>query len=119
MEWNSDVWDSCVVVHGESLTFTGMGFLSIGSLCSQRMEIDFQVMDSKRQVCPTLGTTAGDRTSSSSSLAASATALARGLRLAAVGAAALSAGPAALLAAGFLAAGALREERLHSGLHRL
>ena len=68
---------------------------------------------------PTLGTTAGDSTSSSSSLAASATALARGLRLAAAGAAALSAGPAALLAAGFLAAGALRVEHFQSGLHKV
>ena len=44
--------------------------------------------------------------------------MARGLRFAAAGAAALSAGPAALLAAGFLAAGALQVQRLPSELCR-
>lgn len=58
----------------------------------------------------TLGSTAGDRTSSASS-PASVTALARGLRFAAAGAAALSDEAAALLAAGFLAAAGLRAQQ--------
>lgn len=70
-----------------------------------------------RQQALTFGTTAGDMTSSSS---ASATALARGLRLAAAGAtAALSDDAAAWLAAGLFPAGTLHMQAVitpHAGV---